>query len=504
MLGFIGKLIGGRKSEKDIKSIKPLVGEINAYFEEYQSLSNDELRAKTNIFRERVNEYLQEFDDEIHAKEADAENEELDIFQKDEIYEEVDKIKEKKDEKLEDILMEILPEAFAVMKETARRIKENEELVATANDLDRQLAISKPHINIIEGEGEEPDQVVYNNSWDAAGNTSTWDMIHYDVQLIGGIVLHQGKVAEMATGEGKTLASTLPSYLNGLTGEGVHIVTVNDYLARRDQEWNSPLLEFLGLTTDCIDKHQPHSAERRKAYLADVVYGTNNEFGFDYLRDNMVHAPDEMVQRKHHFTMVDEVDSVLIDDARTPLIISGPVPQGEEQQFVNLKPRVQKLVDAQKKVVLNNLQKAKKMIKEGQSDAESGGLHLFRAFKGLPKNHALIKYLSEPGIKVLMQKAQNHYMADQEREMPTVVDELYFVIDEKNNTVDLTDKGIQMVTAAGEDPEFFIMPDIGSDIAEVENADMDPEEKMKKKDELLQDFSVKSERIHSKIGRAHV
>ena len=498
MLGFIGKIIGGRKSEKDIKSITPLVGEINAFFEAFQSISNDELRKKTDEFRTRVKDYLQELDTEIHAKEAEAEDPELDdIFKKDAIYEEVDKIKEKRDEKLEEVLMEILPEAFAVMKETARRFKENEELVATATELDRQLAVDKPHINIIAGKDGAADQVVYKNTWEAAGNMITWNMLHYDVQLIGGIVLHQGKVAEMATGEGKTLVSTLPSYLNGLTGQGVHIVTVNDYLARRDQEWNSPLLEFLGLTTDCIDKHQPHSAERRQAYLADVVYGTNNEFGFDYLRDNMVHSPEEMVQRKHHFAMVDEVDSVLIDDARTPLIISGPVPKGEEQEFVALKPRVQRLVDAQKKVVLENLQQAKKMIAEGQSDPKSGGLHLFRAYKGLPKNHALIKYLSEPGNKVLMQKAQNHYLADQEREMPTVIDELFFVIDEKNNTVDLTDKGIQMITAAGEDPSFFIMPDIGSEIADVENSDLSAEDKLTKKDELLQDFSVKSERIHS-------
>ncbi len=497
MLDFIGKLIGGRKSEKDIKKVNPIVREINEYYEQFQSISNDELRAKTVDFRERVNAYLKELDEEIKSKEKEAEEAGMDIFRKDEIYEEVDKIKEKRDEKLEDILMEILPEAFAVMKETAHRFKENEKLEATATDLDRRLAVNNSYIHIKEGNEGQEDQVVYDHTWEAAGNEITWDMLHYDVQLIGGVILHQGKVAEMATGEGKTLVSTLPAYLNGLTGEGVHIVTVNDYLARRDQEWNSPLLEFLGLTTDCIDKHQPHSEERRKAYQADVIYGTNNEFGFDYLRDNMVHTPDEMVQRKHHFAMVDEVDSVLIDDARTPLIISGPVPKGEEQEFVNLKPRVQRLVEAQKKVVVENLRQAKQMIKEGEEDPKSGGLHLFRAFKGLPKNHALIKYLSEPGNKVLMQKAQNYYLADQEKNMPQVIDDLYFVIDEKNNTVDLTDKGISMITAAGEDPTFFVMPDIGSEIAEVENADLDPDEKLKQKDELMQDFSVKSERIHS-------
>lgn len=498
MLGFIGKIIGGRKSEKDVKAIQPMVEQINEIYDGLQSISNDELRQKTDVFRSRIREYLADIDEEIHAKEAEAEDPELiDIFKKDSLYEEIDKLKKTRDEKLEEVLKEILPEAFAVMKETAHRFMANEELEAEATDLDRQLAVGRLHIQIIPSQNGEGDKVIYKNSWEAAGNTITWNMLHYDVQLIGGVVLHQGKVAEMATGEGKTLVSTLPAYLNGLTGQGVHIVTVNDYLARRDQEWNSPLLQFLGLTTDCIDKHEPHSAERRKAYQADVVYGTNNEFGFDYLRDNMVHSPEEMVQRKHHFAMVDEVDSVLIDDARTPLIISGPVPRGEEQEFISLKPRVKKLVDAQKKIVLENLQQAKKEIKEGQTDARTGGLHLFRAFKGLPKNHALIKYMSEPGNKVIMQKAQNHYMADQEREMPEVVDELYFVIDEKNNTVDLTDKGIQMITAAGEDPSFFIMPDIGSEIAEVENSDLSPEEKLQKKDELLKDFSIKSERIHS-------
>lgn len=493
MFGFISKMIGGRKSEKDVKSLWPMVRTINEEYEKLQSISHDDLRGKSVIFRERIKEHLVGVDEEIKTLETEAEDpESTDIFKKDKIYEEIDKLKKKRDEQLEEVLNEILPEAFAVMKETAHRFMENKQIIATATELDRELALNKNYIRI------EGDQVIYSNSWEAAGTPITWNMLHYDVQLIGGIVLHQGKIAEMATGEGKTLVSTLPTYLNGLAGQGVHLVTVNDYLARRDQEWNSPLFEFLGLTTDCIDKHEPHSEERRQAYMADITYGTNNEFGFDYLRDNMVHTPDEMVQRKHHFAMVDEVDSVLVDDARTPLIISGPVPRGEEQEFVALKPRIQKLVEAQRKVITQSLQEAKKLIKEGQDGAEEGGLHLYRAFKGLPKNHALIKFLSEQGNKVLMQKAENHYLADQEREMHVVTDELYFVIDEKNNTVDLTDKGISLITASGEDPEFFIMPDIGSEIAEVENdLGLSPEEKMQKKDELLKDFSIKSERIHS-------
>ncbi|TAM92993.1 MAG: preprotein translocase subunit SecA [Chitinophagaceae bacterium] len=493
MLGFISKMIGGRKSEKDVKALWPMVETINEEYDKLQTISNDELRGKSVLFKDRIKEHLAGIDEEIHSKEAEAEDPELtDIFQKDKIYEEIDKLKKKRDEQLEEVLNAILPEAFAVMKETAHRFLENKQLTATATDLDRELALKKNYIRI------DGDKAIYSNSWDAAGTAITWNMLHYDVQLIGGIVLHQGKIAEMATGEGKTLVSTLPSYLNGLAGEGVHLVTVNDYLARRDQEWNSPLFEFLGLTTDCIDKHEPHSEERRQAYMADITYGTNNEFGFDYLRDNMVHTPDEMVQRKHHFAMVDEVDSVLVDDARTPLIISGPVPRGEEQEFVSLKPRIQKLVEAQRRVTTQSLQEAKKLIKEGQDGPEEGGLHLYRAFKGLPKNHALIKFLSEPGNKVLMQKAENHYLADQEREMHVVTDELYFSIDEKNNTVDLTDKGISLITASGEDSEFFIMPDIGSEIAEVENDHaLNPEEKMAKKDNLLKDFSIKSERIHS-------
>ncbi|RYY11088.1 MAG: preprotein translocase subunit SecA, partial [Chitinophagaceae bacterium] len=341
------------------------------------------------------------------------------------------------------------------------------------------------------------DEVIFQNTWTAGGGQVTWNMVHYDVQLIGGTVLHQGKIAEMATGEGKTLVSTLPAYLNALAGEGVHIVTVNDYLARRDSEWNGPIFEWLGLRVDCIDKHQPNSEDRRRAYAADITYGTNNEFGFDYLRDNMVHSPEEMVQRKHHFAMVDEVDSVLIDDARTPLIISGPVPRGDDQQFHILRPRVQNLVEAQERLVRGFLNEAKKKIAEGDDDPKSGGLFLFRAYRGLPKYGPLIKFLSEPGIRVKLQKAENYYLADQQRHMDIVDEELLFHIDEKNKSVDLTDKGIQVITRAGEDPDFFVLPDISTRLAEIENADIPQEEKLHQKEGILNEYSTKADRIHS-------
>src|SRR5687768_13381004 len=457
MLGFISKMFGGSKSEKDVKRIQPQVETINQHFASYQSHTNDELRGKTQQFRDRIKKHLTAINEEIEA--ANKKAEELlfnDLLGKDAIYQEVDKLKKDRDKKIEEVLKEILPEAFAVVKETARRFKENTELVSSATQLDRDLSVKKDYINI------DGDKVIYKNTWTAAGGQITWNMLHYDVQLIGGIVLHEGKIAEMATGEGKTLVSTLPAYLNALAGEGVHIVTVNDYLARRDQEWNGPIFEWLGITVDCIDKHQPNSEERRKAYLADITYGTNNEFGFDYLRDNMVHTPEEMVQRKHHYAMVDETDSVLIDDARTPLIISGPIPKGDDQQFHVHKPRILQLVQEQERIVRNFLNEAKKKFAEGDDDPKTGGLFLYRAHRGLPKYGPVIKYLSEPGIKVKMQKAENYYMADQQREMPKVDEELLFYIDEKNNSVDLTDKGINMLTKAGEDPDFFIMPDIGA------------------------------------------
>ena len=492
MLGFISKLFGGSKSEKDVKKIEPYVAKINQFFNSYQSLSNDELRNKTQEFRQRIKEHLKEIDAEIAERNAAADALPFnDLLGKDAIYQEVDKLKKDRDKKIEEALEAILPEAFAVVKETARRFKESTEISATATPLDRDLSVKRDYVTI---DGEKS---VFKNTWSAAGGQVTWNMVHYDVQLIGGVVLHQGKISEMATGEGKTLVSTLPAYLNALPGEGVHIVTVNDYLARRDQEWNGTIFEWLGLVVDCIDKHQPNSEERRKAYLADITYGTNNEFGFDYLRDNMVHTPEEMVQRKHHYAMVDEVDSVLIDDARTPLIISGPVPKGEDQQFHVHKPRVQQLVQEQERIIRNNLNEAKKRIAEGDDDPKSGGLYLFRAYRGLPKYGPLIKYLSEPGIKVKMQKAENYYLQDQQRNMHIVDAELLFHIDEKNNSVDLTDKGLAMITKTGEDPEFFVLPDIGIKLAEIEKSSTSADEKLQQKELILNDYAQKADRIHT-------
>ncbi len=493
MAGFLSKLFGGSKSEKDVKVIMPLVKKINEHFASYQSITNDQLRNKTQEFRQRIKEYLKPIDAEIAETNAKAEALAFnDLLGKDAIYQEVDKLKKDRDKKIEAVLEEILPEAFAVVKETARRFKENAELVSTATDLDRNLSVKKDYIKI------DGDKATYKNTWTAAGGQVTWNMVHYDVQLIGGTVLHQGKIAEMATGEGKTLVSTLPAYLNALPGEGVHIVTVNDYLARRDQEWNGTIFEWLGLKVDCIDKHQPNSEERRQAYLADITYGTNNEFGFDYLRDNMVHSADEMVQRKHHYAMVYEVDSVLIDDARTPLIISGPVPKGDEQQYHILKPRIQQLYEAQERIVRASLNEARKRIGEGDDDPKGGGLYLFRAQRGLPKYGPLIKFLSEPGIKVKLQKAENYYLQDQQRNMHIVDEELLFHIDEKNNSVDLTDKGLTMITKTGEDPEFFVLPDIGVKLAELEkNTSLDADTLLHQKEAILNDYAQKADRIHT-------
>ncbi|MBI3137822.1 MAG: preprotein translocase subunit SecA [Sphingobacteriales bacterium] len=492
MLGFIQKVFGGSKSEKDVKKIEPYVAKINQFFASYQSLSNDQLRNKTREFRERIKQHLTGIDAEIAERNAAAEALPFnDLLGKDAIYQEVDKLKKDRDKKIEEILEILLPEAFAVVKETARRFKENTEIISTATQLDRDLSVKKDYITI------DGDRSIFKNTWTAGGGQVTWNMVHYDVQLIGGVVLHQGKIAEMATGEGKTLVSTLPSYLNALPAEGVHIVTVNDYLARRDQEWNGTIFEWLGITVDCIDKHQPNSEERRKAYLADITYGTNNEFGFDYLRDNMVHTPEEMVQRKHHYAMVDEVDSVLIDDARTPLIISGPVPKGEDQQFHIHKPRIQQLVQEQERIIRNGLIEAKKRFAEGDDDPKTGGLHLFRAFRGLPKYGPVIKFLSEPGVKVKMQKAENYYLQDQQRNMQIVDDELLFHIDEKNNSVELTDKGLAMITRTGEDPEFFVLPDIGVKLAEVEKSASSADEKLQLKENILNDYAQKADRIHT-------
>lgn len=490
MINFLSKLFGGSKSDKDVKKLQPIVAQINANFEALQSFSNDELRAKTGEFQARVQEYLTDINKQIADMRAEAEGTE-DIQAREEIYTEVDKLIKKRDEQIEEVLREILPEAFAVVKEASRRLKENPELESTATDHDRKLAPTRPHMRI------EGDKCIYKNTWNAAGATVTWNMVHYDVQLIGGMVLHDGKIAEMATGEGKTLVSTLPAYLNALAGEGVHIVTVNDYLARRDQEWNGPLFEWLGLTTDCIDKHEPNSPARRAAYMADITWGTNNEFGFDYLRDNMVHHPEEMVQRKHHYAMVDEVDSVLVDDARTPLIISGPIPRGEEQQFHVLKPRIERLLEAQRKVINQSITEAKKLIAEGKTDKDTGGLHLYRAFRGLPKNSALIKFLSEEGNRQILQKAEHHFIGEQNRNMPKVDAELFFSIDEKNNSVDLTDKGLALITGAGEDPNFFILPDIGTELANIEKLNISAEEKLQRKDALIQEYAAKADRIHS-------
>ncbi|MBP6432595.1 MAG: preprotein translocase subunit SecA [Ferruginibacter sp.] len=493
MIGLISKLFGGSKSEKDVKKITPEVQKVNQFFAQYQSLSNDELRNKTQEFKARIASHLTPINKQIEDKKQAAEDLPVEnIADRDAIYKEVDELKKEKDAQIEVILKEILPEAFAVVKETARRFKENENLVSTATELDRTLAVKKDSV-VIDG-----DKAIHKNTWTAAGGQVTWNMVHYDVQLIGGAVLHSGKIAEMATGEGKTLVSTLPAYLNALAGEGVHIVTVNDYLARRDSEWNGPIFEWLGLTVDCIDKHEPNGDARRAAYNADITYGTNNEFGFDYLRDNMVHNPDEMVQRKHHFAMVDEVDSVLIDDARTPLIISGPVGHNDNtQQFFELKPRIEKLLEEQRKAVNQFLIEAKKKIAEGNDDPKDGGLALMRAHRGLPKNGALIKFLSEPGIRVKLQKSENYYLADQQKEMPKVDAELYFHIDEKNNQVDLTDKGITLITRSGEDPEFFILPDIATKLTEIEKTDLSAEEKLQRKENVLNDYSLKADRIHT-------
>lgn len=484
--------IFGNKTDKDLKTLRPIVDLVSAEYDKLSDLTNDQLRNKTVEFKQRMDNFLKDVDDAIAEQRKiikEAAYEEID--QKEAAYDEIELLEKKRDEEVEKFLDQLLPEAFAVVKETARRFTEENEVIASATDLDRDLATEKDYIDI------KLNDAVYQTSWEAAGYTVEWNMIHYDVQLIGGAVLHQGKIAEMATGEGKTLVSTLPAYLNALAGRGVHIVTVNDYLARRDCEWNQPIYNFLGITVDCIDYYRPHSEERRKAYRADITYGTNNEFGFDYLRDNMSHSPNDLVQRKHHYAMIDEVDSVLIDDARTPLIISGPVPRGDIHEYNELKPRIQKLVDAQRTYLNGALLEAKRLIKEGKTSEKDGGLLLFRAQRGLPKNKALIKYLGEQGIRAIMNKAENFYLQDKEKEMYRVDEELYFTIDEKNNQINLTDKGIDLITNSGEDEDFFILPDVGAAIADLENQNLSDEETANKKENLMRDFSIKSERIHS-------
>ncbi len=494
MIGLFNKAVAkifGSKSDSDLKAVMPFVERITEIFPQLASLSNDALRAKTFEFKKRIQEHIEPVKNEMQELNQKVElNDELELREKEEIYHAVDKLKKELNAKIEEALNEILPEAFAVVKETARRFSENEKLELTATQHDRDLAARKNNI-IIEGE-----KAIYLNRWMAAGNEVTWNMVHYDVQLIGGIVLHQGKIAEMATGEGKTLVATLPVYLNALAGKGVHVVTVNDYLAKRDSEWNGPIFEFLGLTVDCIDKHQPNSNERRKAYQADITYGTNNEFGFDYLRDNMARNPEDMVQREHHYAIVDEVDSVLIDDARTPLIISGPTPKGDDQQFYALKPKVEMLMNAQRNYLNTVIADARKKFAENP-DSKEAGLALLRAYRGLPKSKPLIKFLSEQGVKALLQKTESYYMQDQNKEMHKADAELFFVIDEKNHSVELTEKGIELITSANEDPHFFVLPDVGASIAEIEKANIPDSEKMERKENLMRDFAVKSERIHT-------
>jgi preprotein translocase subunit SecA len=488
----VGKIIGkflGNKADRDMREVMPRVEEIKKVFETLQSLSSDELRQRAAALKKRVSDHVAEEKERYESLKQQAEDPEVDVVEKESIYQEIDTLEEAIDESYEVVLDEILPEAFAVIKETARRFKENETIEVSALDYDRKLAATRESVEI------KGDMAIWRNRWMAGGNEITWDMVHYDVQLIGGVALHTGKIAEMATGEGKTVVATLPVFLNALTGKGVHVVTVNDYLAKRDSEWMGPIYEFHGLTVDCIDKHQPNSQARRDAYNCDITFGTNNEFGFDYLRDNMAHSPAELVQRRHNFAIVDEVDSVLVDDARTPLIISGPVPKGDNQEFMEYKPKVEKLVTAQRHLVNTMFTEARKHLGEG--DTEKAGFKLLQAHKGLPKYKPLIKTLSEEGNKSLLLKTENHYMQEQSKNMHLVTDDLYFVIEEKQNSVELTEKGIDLITGASDDPDFFILPDIGSEVAEIEKSDMPDKKKLETKDKMLQDYAVKSERIHT-------
>ncbi|WP_340074210.1 preprotein translocase subunit SecA [Leptobacterium sp. I13] len=487
LLNTIIKTFVGDKAKKDIKEIQPLVDKIKEYEAGLSKLSHDELRAKTVAFKTQIKESRKSFDEQIAQLKQKVEASE-DIDQKEELYTEIDKLVDDAYLATESKLEEILPEAFAVVKETVKRFTNNESISVTATAYDRELSGTKDFVTL------DGEMAIWSNSWDAAGKEVTWDMVHYDVQLIGGIALHQGKIAEMKTGEGKTLVATLPVYLNALTGNGVHLVTVNDYLAKRDSAWMGPIFQFHGLSVDCIDGHQPNSPERRKAYEADITYGTNNEFGFDYLRDNMAHTPADLVQRPHNYAIVDEVDSVLIDDARTPLIISGPVPQGDRHEFNELKPKVSDIVTKQRQYLTGVLAEAKKLITEGNT--KEGGFLLLRVYRGLPKNKALIKFLSEEGVKQLLQKTENFYMQDNNREMPKVDAELFFVIEEKNNQIELTDKGIEYLSG-DTDPDFFVMPDIGIEIAKIESQNYPIEKEAEEKEALFKEFSIKSERIHT-------
>ena len=485
---FMTKLFGN-KWQRDLKEITPYVDKIKAVYPSIQKLSNDELRAKTDEIKQRIQDYVADERAKVEELRKGIDNKELE--EREAIWAEVDKIEKNITEKMEVVLEEVLPEVFSIMKDTARRFSENETIEVTANDFDRNLATKYDFVEI------NGDKAIYHNHWVAGGNEITWDMVHYDVQLFGGVVLHKGKIAEMATGEGKTLVATLPVFLNALTRNGVHVVTVNDYLSKRDSEWMGPLYMFHGLSVDCIDKHQPNSDARRAAYNADITFGTNNEFGFDYLRDNMAISPNDLVQRKHNYAIVDEVDSVLIDDARTPLIISGPIPRGEEQLFEQFRPNVEVVVNAQKDLCSKMLIEAKKkMASSDQKEVEEGSIQLYRSFKGYPRNKALIKFLSEQGVKAQMLKTEEYFMSENMRHMHEATDELYFVIDEKNNSIELTDKGIDLLTGKTDDPTFFVLPDITSQLSELEHI-QNEEEKQAKKDELLANYSVKSERVHT-------
>jgi len=485
---FMTKLFGN-KSQRDLKEITPYVDKIKAVYPSIQKLSNDELRAKTDEIKQRIQDYVADERAKVEELRKGIDNKELE--EREAIWAEVDKIEKNITDKMEVVLEESLPEVFSIMKDTARRFSENETIEVTANDFDRNLATKYDFVEI------DGDKALYHNHWVAGGNEITWDMVHYDVQLFGGVVLHKGKIAEMATGEGKTLVATLPVFLNALTRNGVHVVTVNDYLSKRDSEWMGPLYMFHGLSVDCIDKHQPNSDARRAAYNADITFGTNNEFGFDYLRDNMAISPNDLVQRKHNYAIVDEVDSVLIDDARTPLIISGPIPRGEEQLFEQFRPNVEVVVNAQKDLCSKMLIEAKKkMASSDQKEVEEGSIQLYRSFKGYPRNKALIKFLSEQGVKAQMLKTEEYFMSENMRHMHEATDELYFVIDEKNNSIELTDKGIDLLTGKTDDPTFFVLPDITSQLSELEHI-QNEEEKQAKKDELLANYSVKSERVHT-------
>ena len=489
MFDFL-KNIFGTKSEKDIKNLDSKVEEINEIFTSLNSISNNDLRAKTTELKIAIQSAVKTQNERITAIKTQINSDlEMDINTKEDLYKEIDDLEIGITSSLADALTEALPQAFAILKETARRFKDNNELEVEATDYDREL--SKTHKNIeIKGA-----KAIFKNSWLAAGNEITWDMVHYNVQLIGGMVLHDGKISEMTTGEGKTLVSTLPIFLNALGGRGVHVVTVNNYLAKRDSEWNAPLFQFHGLSVDCIDKHDPNTDERRKAYNCDITYGTNNEFGFDYLRDNMARSVDELVQRKHNFAIVDEVDSVLIDDARTPLIISGPTPQGDKHEFIEYKPRIEKLINAQKQYLQLCIIDAKKLVTEGKE--KEAGIPLLRAYRGLPKNSALIKFLSEQGVRALLQKTENFYMQDQNKEMHKIDVELYFTIDEKNNHVELSEKGIDFLTGNSDDPKFFVIPNVGDEVAEIEKSMTDAKEKILAKEVVMREFSIKSERIHT-------